>query len=149
MTMRDLHNNVLPVRAVQVQTISGSALASGDLDLQGFNAAEILVDFGDIDEMGGSPLGGAQIAVKLEHADDDGTGAAGAYGDVGVADVIGPASVTAGVVATLTDDTALHRVGYVGGKRFVRVTLTPSGLSNGGPVGCWLLKGRPLHAPVT
>ena len=149
MTMRDLYNNVLPARAIQAQTITGSAIASGDLDLKGFNAVQVVVDFGDIDEMGASPEGAAQIAIKLEHADDDGTGAAGTYSDVVLADVIGPSSVSAGVIATPTTDAAPVRAGYVGGKRFLRVTLTPTGLTNGGPVGCWLLKGKPLHAPVS
>lgn len=146
--MRDLYNNVLPVRALQIQTIAAGALNTGDVDLQGFESAQLVVEFGDIDEMGASPVGGAQIDVKLEHADDDGTGSAGAYADVVLSDVVGPASVAAGVVASPTTDTALVRFGYVGGKRFIRVTLTPSGLSNGGPVGVLVLQGHPHHAPV-
>lgn len=145
----DLHNNVLPVRALQAQTISGSALATGDLDLQGFQSAAVVVDFGDIDEMGASPVGGAQIAIKLEHADDDGTGSAGVYANVALADVLGPTSVSAGVVSTVTTDAALVRFGYVGGKRFIKVTLTPTGLTNGGPVVVSLLKGHPRHGPVS
>ena len=132
-----------------MQTITSAALQSGNLDLKGFNAAEVVVDFGDIDEMGASPQGGAQIAVKLEHADDDGSGGPGSYADVTLADVVGPTSVSTGVVETVTSDAQPVRVGYVGDKRFLRVTLTPSALTNGGPAGCWLLKGRPRHAPVS
>ena len=146
--MRDLHENLTPTRAIQVQTISAAALVSGDLDLAGYEAAELLVDFGDIDEMGNSPEGGAQIAIKLEHADDDGMGMPGGYAEVALSDVLGPASVTAGVVSTVTSDLAPVAVGYVGGRRFLRVTLTPTALTNGGPAGCWLLKGRPRHAPA-
>ena len=149
MTMRDLHNNLVPTRAIQVQTITSSALTSGNLDLAGFNAAELLVDFGDIDEMGASPQGSAQVAIKLEHAEDDGTGAPGSYANVTLLDVIGVGTVTSGVVSTVTTDTAPVRVGYVGGKRFLRVTLTPTGLTNGGPIGAWLLAGRPRHAPAS
>ena len=149
MTMRDLHNNLVPTRAIQVQTITGSALLSGNLDLAGYNAAEVLVDFGDIDEMGSSPEGGAQVAIKLEHADDDGTGAPGSYAEVALVDVIGAGSVTGGVVSTVTTDAVPVRVGYVGGKRFLRVTLTPTALTNGGPIGAWLLAGRPRHAPAS
>ena len=146
--MRDLHSNLVPTRAIQAQTIAAAALVSGDLDLAGFQSAEVLVDFGDIDEMGNSPEGGAQIAIKLEHADDDGSGGPAAYAEVTLPDVLGPGSVAGGVVATTTSDLVPIAIGYVGGRRFLRVTLTPTGLTNGGPVGCWLLKGRPRHAAV-
>jgi hypothetical protein len=146
--MRDLHDSLAPTRAIQAQTITSSPLVSGNLDLAGFEAAEVLVDFGDIDEMGSSPEGGAQIAIKLEHAADDGTGSPGSYAEVALADVLGPGSVSGGVVSTVTTDAAPVAVGYVGGRRFLRVTLTPTALTNGGPVGCWLFKGRPRHAPA-
>ena len=148
MATRDNYSNVLPVRALQMQTITGSALNTGDVDTQGFDSAQFVVDYGDIDELGASPVGAAKIDIKLEHAADDGTGAAGAYSEVTLVEVIGPTSVTAGVVATVTTDTALSRFGYRGGKRFVRVTLTPTGLTNGGPVGVWLLKAHAHQAPV-
>ncbi len=149
MTMRDLHNNLVPTRAIQVQTITSSALASGNLDLAGSSAAEVLVDFGDVNELGDPPTGGAQVAIKLEHADDDGTGSPGSYADVTLLDVIGPSAVTGGVVSTVTDDALPVRVGYVGGKRFLRVTLTPTALTIGGPIGAWLLAGRLRHAPAS
>ena len=112
MTMMDLHNNVDHVIAVTPQTIvnSGSPenLVSGDIDLQGFNSAEIVAFLGDIDELGGSPVGTAQLEVILEHADDDGTGSPGTYAAVALADVIGPSSVTSGIVATTTTDAKIR-----------------------------------------
>lgn len=147
--MRDLHSNLVPSRAIQAQTIAATALVSGDLDLAGFQSAEVLVDFGDINEMGNSPVGAAQVAIKLEHAEDDGSGSPGAYSEVALADVLGPGSVAAGVVATTTTDVAPIAVGYVGGRRFLRVTLTPTALTVGGPIGCWLLKSRPRHAAAS
>ncbi len=147
MTMRDLHNNIAHVTALAPQTIAGSNLASGDIDLVGFNAAEVVAYLGDIDELGGSPVGAAKLEVKLEHADDDGTGSPGAYANVAAADVLGPASVTGGIVASTTGDNAFLEVGYLGDKRFLRVTLVPTGLTNGGPVAAWVAKGRPRHAP--
>ncbi len=147
MTMRDLHSNVAHVAAVNPQTIAGSNLASGDIDLNGFNAAEVAVYLGDIDELGASPVGAAKLDVKLEHAEDDGTGSPGAYADVTLADVIGPSSVTSGIVASTTGDNAVLEVGYLGDKRFLRVTLQPTDLTNGGPVAAWVVKGAPRHAP--
>jgi len=145
--MKDLYHNVLPTRALTIQTITDTALVSGDIDLKGFEAVQVLVDFGDIAEMGASPVGNAAIAVKLEHADDDGSGAPAAYAEVSDADVVGPAGVSAGVVATTSSDLVPIRFGYVGGKRFIKVTLTPTDLATGGPVGIWVEKAHARHAP--
>ncbi|MFQ5774183.1 MAG: hypothetical protein ACE5GS_06685 [Kiloniellaceae bacterium] len=148
MTMRDLHDNIATVVAVAPQTIAGANLQSGNIDLQGFNSAEIVVALGDIDELGGSPVGSAKVELKLEHADDDGTGNPGAFGNVTLAEVIGPASVTGGIVGSTTNDNAVRiEVGYLGDKRFIRATLVPTGLTNGGPVCALVLKGHPRHAP--
>ncbi|MFQ6018231.1 MAG: hypothetical protein ACE5KF_08535 [Kiloniellaceae bacterium] len=147
MTMRDLHNNTAAVVAVSPQTIAGANLASGNLDLAGFNAAEVIAHLGDIDELGASPVGSAKLEVKLEHADDDGTGAPGTYANVALADVLGPTSVTGGIVASSTTDNKVLEVGYIGDKRFIRVTLVPTGLTNGGPVSALVVKGHPRHAP--
>jgi len=151
MTMRDLNSNVSPVQALPAQTINQAtgALGSGNVDLAGFNAAQVVVHFGEIVEMGASPIGAAQIAIKLEHADDDGTGAPGAYADVTLADVTGVSGVTAGVVAVATSDLVPVTVGYAGDKRFVRVTLTPSALTTGGPAGVIVNKGHARHAPAS
>ena len=148
MTMQDLHNSIAAVVAVNTQTISGASLGSGTIDLQGFNSAEIIAHLGDIDELGGSPVGDAKLEMKLEHAADDGTGAPGAYANVALADVIGPTSVTSGIVASTTTDLNLLEVGYIGEKRFIRVTLVPTSLTNGGPVSAMVVKGAPRHAPA-
>ena len=151
MTMRDLHNNIAHVSAIVPQTLAQTAspegLQSGNIDLQNFNSADVIAFLGDIDEMGSSPVGDAKVQLLLEHADDDGTGSPGTYANVALADVLGPASVTAGIVASTTTDQAFLEVGYVGGRRFIRVTLIPTGLTNGGPVAAWVVKGSPRHAP--
>ena len=150
MTMHDLNGNLAPVQALPAQTIdqAGGALVSGNVDLAGFNAAQVVVHYGDIDEMGASPQGAAQITIKLEHADDNGSGAPGTYAEVTDTDVTGVGAVTAGVVATAISDLVPTTAGYVGDKRFLRATLTPTGLTNGGPVGVLVIKGHPRHAPA-
>jgi hypothetical protein len=150
MTMRDLHYNVAPVQALPAQTITQAigALNTGAVDLGGFSGAQVVVHYGEITEMGASPVGGAQIAIKMEHADDNGSGAPGPFTQATAADVTGVASVTAGVVATATSDLVPTSFGYVGDKRYIRVTLAPTGLTAGGPVGVIVNKGYPRHAPA-
>ncbi len=151
MTMHDLNSNLAPFQALPAQTINQGtgALVSGNVDLAGFNAAQIVVHFGTIVEMGASPTGAAQIAVRLEHADDNGSGAPGAYANVTDADVTGVSGVAAGLVASPSSDLVPATVGYVGDKRFIRATLTPTGLTSGGPVGVIVNRGHPRHAPVS
>ena len=122
-------------------------IVSGDIDLQGFNSAEVVAYIGDIDELGGSPVGNAKIELKLEHAADDGTGSPGTYSNVALADVIGPSSMTSGIVASTTSDETFLEVGYRGGRRFLRTTLIPTGLSNAGPIAAWVERGHPRHGP--
>jgi len=141
----DLSNNIELVRAILAQTITSSNLVSGNLDLAGASSAAILIEFGDIAEMGASPEGASKIDVHLEHADDDGTGSPGTYADVVKADTTGAlASFTGGLVLAPVNDLVPIIVGYIGGKRFIRVTLEPTDLSSGGPVTAILLKGM-LH----
>ncbi len=148
MVTRSIHDTVRARRVLQVQTISGSPLNTGDVDLRGFESAMFMVDFGDIDEMGGSPVGAAKIDVLVQHADDDGTGSAGAYSNVSDDDLDG-ATQSAGVVASPTTDVNEIVFGYAGSKRFVKITLTPTGLTNGGPVGVWMINGHAHLGPVT
>lgn len=81
MATRGLHDLARVSRALQMQTLTNTGspdmLDTGDVDLRGFDSALFLIDFGDIDEIGGSPVGTAQVQVRMQHADDDGTGAAG------------------------------------------------------------------------
>ena len=149
MTMFDAKSRSKSVNAIAPQTITGSAIVSGNLDLAGFNGAKIAVLPGTVDGLnGGSPTPGT-IAVKLEHADDDGAGAPGAFADVALTDVLGPASVSAGVVTTLSESNGgVQEIGYVGDKQWLRLTLTPSGLGAGGPVAAALEKHLPRHGPA-
>lgn len=150
MTMKSLNALLDAVQSIVAQTVSGSNVGSGDIDLDGFNAAEIVAHFGDIDEMGGSPVGSAKMDVRVEHADDDGTGSAGTYADATAKDVVGKdvqATITSGVVMSATTDLDTLQCSYVGDKRFIRVTLQPTALTNGGPAGVIVAMGEPRHAP--
>ena len=144
--MYDLHSNIAHAVSINPQTLAQTASPDGlqgsSVDLQFFESAEIVAYIGDIDEMGSSPVADAKIQMQLEHSDDDST-----FTDVALADVLGPSSVSGGLVAVTTGDNAFFEVGYVGGKRYVRPTLIPTGLTNGGPVAAWVVKGHPRHAP--
>ena len=80
MATRSIHDTIRFSRVLRIVTINSAGspneFSSGDVDLRGFDSAMFGVDFGDIDEMGASPVGAASVDVRVEHAADDGSGTA-------------------------------------------------------------------------
>lgn len=145
--MKDLHSKIKPIGTLLPIVVSATG-NSGDIDLAGFDSAEILILAG-IDA--GSGLGASHnLAFTLTHADDDGTGAAGSYANVAAGDVIG-VTPSSGVVLTIDstdEDDLLYRIGYVGGKRFIKLTWTETGTVSM-PMAVVVIKGDPLDAPTS
>ena len=154
--MRDMYSNIaaslLILRGREVLLSSGSAVA----DLAGYDAATILIGVGG----SGTTLAAASnVRIFIYHGNDS-TGAA--TGAVVTADLIGATS-TSGRVMNLTSPTVaqaaagITRVGYIGGKRYVRVKYFASGSATGaaatGAASVQLcvsvVKGRPALAPVS
>ncbi len=151
MTTRSIHDTIKFTQELVPQTLADAAspvgLQTGDIDMQGFDSLMLGVQFGDIDEMGTSPVGIAHVAILVEHAADDGTGSADTYAAVADTDLDG-VTQTAGVVGNPQTDVNEFTFGYIGSRRFVRVTLIPNGLPNGGPVAIASIKGHAHLTPV-
>lgn len=144
--MKDLDSNISPTSILHAVVVSGTS-NSGDIDLAGYNSAQFVIDVG-VDA--GSGLGASHnLVFTLTHADDNGSGAAGSYANVGTGDVLG-VTPSSGVVLTIDstdEDNTLYTFGYVGGKRFVKLTWTETGTVSM-PMSISLIKGHPLDAPV-
>lgn len=154
MTTRSTHDTLDITQEIVPQTLDQTAspggLASGNIDTLGFDSLQLALIMGDIDEMGASPVGAAQIDIKVEHAADDGTGSPDTYAAVASADIDGFTVSTVGHLSTSpADDRDVLRFGYIGNRRFVRVTLEPQGLSNGGPVALIAVKGHAHLSPTS
>ena len=139
----DLHEQYI---APQVITQSGGAIVGGNCDTKGFDSVLFNVQYGDIDELGGSPVGSAKLAVLIETAPDN-AGSPGAYAAASQDEVDGQ-TVTAGVFE-VTTDLVNSTFAVITKNRFVRITLTPTGLTNGGPVAVATAKGHAHLTPVT
>lgn len=147
--MKDIYNNVAVVQALTPATVQAAAVNSGNIDMQGYNSLTVVVAVGAIVT---ALTATEKLALTIEHADDDGTGAPAAYAACADADVLGFTGLVDGLFKTLNADTMdskTYPIGYVGGKRFVKVTVTPTSITTGGPVGITALKGHPSFAPVT
>lgn len=146
--MRDIFNNVVLAQVLAPQTIQAAALNSGNIDMQGYGSLAIAVLIG---AMGESLGANDRIDLKIEHADDDGTGAPGAYSACEDSDVLGFTGLAAGVFYSVDADAKAgksYTIGYRGGKRFAKVTATPVSLATGGPIAMLAAKGDPTQSPV-
>ena len=127
--MKDLYSNlgVVPALAPAVQA---SATTGPAIDLRGFGGVVFALDTGAI-------VGAGDFGVVLQHSD---TTTGGAFVDV-------PAAlVTSNAPATLTAAGAF-KLGYRGGKRYVRLSLTKAG-GTSIAAGAVAILGQPAVAPV-
>lgn len=127
--MKDLHSHISPVVSLIPAAIAATASGAA-IDLQGFNSAEVLINTGAIASAG-------DFTVKLQHSD---TTTSGDFTDTAATDRLGsfPASLAADTV---------YRVGYKGGKRYIRHVIT----KNSGTsiiTGIVVLRGHPADGPI-
>lgn len=149
MSLHDITNNISMAQVLNPQIIQASALNSGNIDMQGVEALAVAVLVGDIADTLDSTH---RIDVKIEHADDDGTGAPGAYAACTDDDVLNATGLSSGKFVSIdasNKEQKRHVIGYRGGKRFVKVTATPVSLTTGGAIAMLALKGNANQLPVT
>lgn len=142
--MKDMHSGVSALPLLGAAVLAASA-SSGWIDLQGYGAAEVLLDIG----VGGIAFTDTnKIEFKVEHADADDQSDAATVTDV---DLLGVSDTTDGIVKALTAAHAaatVSRFGYRGGKRYIRLTATFSGAhATGTPIAALLLKSHGFNQP--
>jgi hypothetical protein len=139
--MKDLYSKIKVVKVyAPILVLDATVPAAVEVDLKGFNSAVIEIS------NAAKPAGDTgTTTIALSHADDDGTGTAGAYTDCVVADVNGLAAVASGVIftlATAAQVAAVTQVGYVGGKRFIKITTAEANSNATGTIiGVNVIKG--------
>ena len=144
--MKDLYSNISPVQAVvPVKVLDATTPADAEIDLKGYNSAVVEISCGA--KVAGDT---GTITVSLQHADDDGTGVAGSYTNVAAADVQGVTPAT-GVILTLASAAvaaAIHKVGYIGGKRFIKTIVAEADSNATGTImSINVIKGDPELGP--
>lgn len=127
--MRDLHSNISCVAALGAVVVAATA-TSAAIDLQGFDSAEVVVNTGAV-------AGAGDYTTKLQESD---TTTSGDFTDVAAANLLGT------FPAILAAD-SVYRVGYTGGKRYIRtVTTKNSGTSVAAAIT--IVRGHAQLAPV-
>lgn len=136
--MRDLYHNVLAAQVLNPIN-STATKTSSTIDTQGFNALSVVFALGlSADTLSGS----VYWTLTLQHSDDGST-----FTPVAATDC-SSGTYTIAVNATTADRQA-YSIGYLGTKRYVQATATPTGSTPSGmPIGIVALKGSAGYRPV-
>lgn len=133
--MKDLHNNIAPVRVISPISPAATGAISGQvIDLAGFESCEFLIQSGAQTTTG--------ITVTPVIKSGSATGSLASCAD----------SVLLGTEAAAALDGAagangVSRVGYIGGDRYVTCDLVVTGAATG-VYGVTAVKGSPRKSPT-
>lgn len=136
--MRDLFNHVHPVRAISpaAAVTDNTAIVSEIIDRKGYESLTFLIALGALADAD------ATFAVLLEEGDAANLSDAAAVAD---GDMLGTEALAG---FTFADDNETRKLGYVGNKRYTRLTITPSGNSGNVFVSAIALLGHPHQSPT-
>lgn len=135
--MRDLHNNIHVKRVISpVSEAATTALVGQIIDRQGFGSLEYVIATGSIADVD------ATFTVLLEESDDSGMSGASAVAD---ADLLGTEALAG---FQFDDDNEVRKLGYVGDKRYTRLTITPVNNASAALVSAVAVLGHPALAPT-
>ena len=138
MSTRDLHNNILMKRAISpVVVTNNTAQVSQIIDTRGFQSLEFVIDTGTISDAD------TTIVALVEDGDNSALSDAAAVVD---AELLG---TEAAASFQFDDDDEVRKIGYIGNKRYVRLTLTPANNTGNIPVSAMAILANPYDAPVT
>jgi hypothetical protein len=116
--MRDLYNHIEVRRAISPVSEGGdTAVVSQIIDRQGFDTLTFLIATGSLADAN------ATFAVLVEDGNNSALSDNGAVAD---AQLLGTEALAG---FQFDDDNEVRKIGYVGDKRYVRLTITPSGNS--------------------
>lgn len=136
--MKDIHFDTQLKRVISPVSVADTTAQVGQIiDRQGYNALEYLILTGSIADVD------ATFTVLLEHGDAANLSDAAAVPD---AQLIGT-EVQAGF--QFDSDNQVRKLGYIGGKRYSRLTITPVGNASAALIAAAAILREPSVDPVT
>ncbi len=135
--MKDLHNSIHVARGLspKAAVTDNTAQVSEICDRKGFESVEYLV------AIGANTDATVTFSVLVEDSDNGSD-----FSAVADKDLLGTEALAG---FQFDDDNEVRKIGYTGGKRYVRTTITPATNDSGNIflAGIWLL-GHPWSAPT-
>lgn len=131
--MRDLAHNIDVEQHVAPAAFTATEDPANGVDLQGYESATVVINAGVWTD--------GTFVFEVQESDDDST-----YAAAPDADLIG----TEPTIDAADEDLVIHKIGYIGQKRYIKVVTTVTGSPSTGMVmGINVIKGHPWHAPVS
>jgi hypothetical protein len=137
--MDDLFNIINPKAGyapLAAAVTDNTAMATGWIDLQGYHSLTFVIATGVLADAD------ATFAVTIQDADASDQSDAAA---VAAANLLG---TTALASFTFAGDSSCFKLGYVGNKRYVKLTVTPANNTGNAPMAIIALLGDPDIAPT-
>lgn len=137
--MKDLMNRIDCRVAVvpQTQTNADTAIVGEIIDRDGFESLTYVIATGTLTDAD------ATFAVSMEHGDNSALSDTAAPA---ATDLIGTPALAG---FTFAEDKKCRKIGYVGSKRYTRITITPTGNGAGAaPVAAVAILGHPHATPT-
>lgn len=135
--MRDMMNHIHVLAGIApVVVTDNTAQVSAIIDVRDYDALTWLINTGTLSDAD------TTLAVTMDHGDAANLSDAAA---VGATDLVGTLALAG---ATFADDGETRKVGYIGNKRYVRLTITPSNNTGNIPISAMALLGRPRRQPT-
>jgi hypothetical protein len=136
MASKDLHNNIDIKRAISPVSVSdNTAQVSQILDTRGYESIELVIATGSIADSD------ATFVVLIEDGDSATLTDAAAVSDTFL---LGTEALAG---FQFDDDNECRKIGYVGGKRYVRATITPASNASAALLSAVWVLGHARTAP--
>lgn len=133
--MRDLLNEIKVLTAVAPVVVSNNTPPTEiEIDRQGYESLTFAIALGVLADTD------ATFAVTLTESDTSGTG----YTSVAADDIV----LNSETSFDYSADNGCKKVGYIGNKRFVKCTVTPTNNSGNAPIGVVAILGHATHNPA-
>jgi hypothetical protein len=135
--VKDLANNIHVARAIAPVSVSdNTAQVSQIIDRRGYDSLTFLIAAGSLADAD------ATFVVLVEDGDNSGLSDAAAVAD---AELVGT-ELLAGF--QFDDDNEPRKIGYLGAKRYVRLTITPANNASAALLSAVAVLGHPSLAPT-
>lgn len=138
MPNREIHNDLhyIPLFDPKAATTDNTASVSAIIDTAGYNAVELVMSYGNETDAD------ATFAFTLEHGDNSALSDTAAVTN---ASLVGTLALAGGDFAT---DSKCRKVGYIGNKRYLRATVTPTNNTGNFFISGVAVLGFPAAAPT-
>jgi len=135
--MKDLASNIDVKRVISPVSVADNTAQVGQIiDRRGFDSVTFMIATGSVADAD------ATFTVLLEESDDSGMSGGNAVAD---ADLIGTEALAG---FQFDDDNECRKLGYVGGKRYLRLTITPANNASAALLAAVAVLGHPALAPT-